>query len=90
MRGGCPVTALIVREQVRRARHLSLADVFRMELVVAVQCLRHPDFVEGVRALLVDKDGAPRWQHADVASVPLDYLEEHFTAPFDPHPLAGL
>jgi len=33
-----------------------LADVFRMELVVSLQCCAHPDFPEGVRALLVDKD----------------------------------
>jgi len=90
LRGGCPVTALIVWEQIRRARHLSLADTFRMELVIAVQCLRHPDFAEGVRALLIDKDGAPAWQHATVADVPLAYLEEFFTAPFAPHPLQAL
>ncbi|MFP5440703.1 MAG: enoyl-CoA hydratase/isomerase family protein [Gammaproteobacteria bacterium] len=90
LRGGCPVTALLVWEQIRRAKHLSLADIFRMELVVAVQCLRHPDFAEGVRALLVDKDGAPRWLHPDVASVPQNYLEEFFTTPFAQHPLADL
>jgi enoyl-CoA hydratase/carnithine racemase len=90
LRGGCPVTALIVWEQIRRARHLSLADIFRMELVIAVQCLRHPDFAEGVRALLIEKDGAPAWQHASIADVPLSYLEEFFTAPFAPHPLQAL
>lgn len=90
LRGGCPVTALLVWEQIRRAKHLSLADVFRLELVIAVQCLRHPDFAEGVRALLIDKDGAPTWQHPDIASVPLAYLDEFFAAPFAPHPLADL
>lgn len=90
LRGGCPVTALLVWEQVRRARHLSLADVFRMELVIAVQCLRHPDFAEGVRALLIEKDNAPAWQHADVASVPGRHLEEFFASPFGAHPLADL
>ncbi|MFZ5724008.1 MAG: enoyl-CoA hydratase/isomerase family protein [Pseudomonadota bacterium] len=90
LRGGCPVTALLVWEQIRRAKHLSLADVFRMELVIAVQCLRHPDFAEGVRALLIDKDGAPAWQHPDVASVPQNYLDEFFSTPFAKHPLADL
>lgn len=90
LRAGCPVTALLVWEQIRRAKHLSLAGVFRLELVIAVQCLRHPDFSEGVRALLIDKDGAPKWQHEDVASVPLNYLDEFFLAPFSPHPLADL
>lgn len=90
LRGGCPVTALLVWEQIRRAKRLSLADIFRMELIVAVQCLRHPDFAEGVRALLIDKDGAPVWQHPDVASVPQNYLEEFFTTPFAKHPLSDL
>jgi len=90
LRGGCPVTALLVWEQIRRARHLSLADVFRMELVIAVQCLRHPDFAEGVRALLIDKDGAPAWRYAEVASVPQKYMDGFFVAPFAPHPLADL
>ena len=37
---GCPVTAALVFEQLKRGKHLSLADVFRMELNMAVQCLR--------------------------------------------------
>lgn len=32
------------------------------EFAMARRQLRHPDFVEGVRAVLVDKDHAPRWQ----------------------------
>lgn len=90
LRGGCPVTALLVWEQIRRAKHLSLAEVFRLELVIAVQCLRHPDFAEGVRALLIEKDNAPKWQHADVASVPQNYLDGFFVAPYSPDPLATL
>ncbi|MFZ5757485.1 MAG: enoyl-CoA hydratase/isomerase family protein [Pseudomonadota bacterium] len=78
LRGGCPVTAHLVWEQIRRTKHLSLADIFRLELIIAVQCLRHPDLVEGVRALLIDKDGAPKWQHAGVAAVPAAYVEEFF------------
>ena len=57
---------------------------------MSVQCCLHPDFPEGVRALLVDKDGQPRWQHESVASVPADWIEQHFTSPWAQHPLAGL
>src|SRR5699024_9716970 len=51
---GCPQTMHLVWEQLHRARHLSLAEVLRMEWCLAVQCCLHPDFREGVRALLID------------------------------------
>ncbi len=89
---GCPTTAYIVYEQLRRGQKLSLEAVFQMELIVSLQCSKHPDFPEGVRALLVDKDGAPKWQHSSVAEVPQDWIDAHFTAPWvdAPHPLNNL
>ncbi len=88
---GCPVTPFLVDEQIRRARHGSLADAFRQELVMSTQCAMHPDFREGIRALLIDKDGRPQWQFASVHDVPADYLAEHFQAPWQgPHPLGKL
>lgn len=79
---GCPTTAYIVFEQLRRGKKLSLEQVFQMELIVSLRCSQHPDFPEGVRALLVDKDGAPKWQHACIADVPAGYINTHFTAPW--------
>ncbi len=76
MRGGCPTTVGIVCEQLRRAPALDLADCFRMEMVIASRCARFGDFAEGVRALIVDKDGAPQWRN--------DGAQEHVLAHFDP------
>lgn len=88
---GCPMTAHLVAEQIRRSRHLSLADVFRMELVMSSRCSMEPDFREGVRALLIDKDGAPNWAHPSVAAVDASDIERHFTPPWpDESPLADL
>lgn len=90
---GSPTTAGLVWELLERARGLSLAEVFRMELVVALQCCAHPDFVEGVRALLIEKDNAPKWSPATLAELRPDYVAEHFVAPIWPtgeHPLADL
>lgn len=89
--GGSAVTARIFVEQMRRAKGMSMADMFRMELAVAYQCLRHPDFPEGVRALLIDKDRQPRWSHAHPSEVPDDLVQQHFqpTWPGE-HPLAQL
>jgi enoyl-CoA hydratase len=33
----------------------------RMEYAVGAHVIARPDFVEGVRAVIVDKDNAPRW-----------------------------
>lgn len=88
---GCPTTAHLVWRQLHEGRDLSLAEVFRRELIMAVQCAQHAEFREGVRALLIDKDNQPRWRFTDVASVPDDYIDEFFASPWpQAHPLADL
>ena len=82
---GAPSSASLVWAMRERARHLGLADAFRLELIVALRCCAGPDFAEGVRALLIDKDNAPRWQSADCAGV-----AQFFEAPWQHHPLADL
>ncbi len=89
---GSPGTAALSFELQRRAKHLSLADVFRMEFVAALHCARRPDFAEGIRALLIDKDQRPRWQPPTLAEVTPDWVEGFFGSPWtaDEHPLADL
>ena len=87
---GAPSSAALVWTMRERTRHLSLAQVFQLELIVAVQCCAHPDFAEGVRALLIDKDGAPQWQPASLGELGERYLNEYFQAPWTTHPLADL
>ena len=79
---GCPTTANLVYEQISRGAQLSLAEVFQFELIIALQCTVHPDFREGVRALLVDKDHAPVWQHRCIAEVPVEWVNAHFQPPW--------
>lgn len=78
---GSPTSIRLVLAAQQRARQLSLAQVFEMELNLSRQCCRHPDFAEGVRALLVDKDNAPHWSPATLAEVTPDYIEAFFQAP---------
>ncbi|MDB5988551.1 MAG: enoyl-CoA hydratase/isomerase family protein [Nevskia sp.] len=93
--GGSPTSAALIWEIWQRAKHLSLADAFRMELIVSLACCAHPDFAEGVRALLVDKDGQPRWTPARPEQVSADWIAAHFESPWSPllnevHPLNDL
>ncbi len=89
---GCPMTAHLVWRMLARHRHASLADAFRDELNLSVQCCRHGELAEGVRALLIDKDKHPRWSHADVAGVPERDIEDFLAPLWEPaaHPLSDL
>lgn len=88
---GSPTTAALSLALQQRARHLSLADVFRLEYDTACGCAVHTDFAEGVRALLIDKDKAPRWQPATLAAVTPAWVAEHLKPRHTgAHPLADL
>jgi len=80
-----PTSARLSVEMQRRAQHLSLADVFRLEYQASVGCCVQGDFAEGVRALLIDTDKRPRWrpEPADIAALMAPRFEGE-------HPLADL
>jgi len=90
MAAGCPTSLAVVCEQLRRVRGMSLKECFQMEMIIAAQCARHTDFAEGVRALLVDKDNAPKWRYPTLADVPQAHVDAHFTAPWPQNPLHDL
>jgi len=91
MTEGSPLTAHLVWEQIIRARHLSLAQVFQMEYTLSLNCCRHPEFSEGVRARLIDKDQKPHWHWSDINTVPEAVVEAHFHKVWEGrHPLADL
>lgn len=62
-----PTSLAVTLELLRRGAGLDLAGCLALELALTGPVTRHPDFAEGVRAVLVDKDNAPRW-----APVPAD------------------
>lgn len=56
-----PLAMGVTLEMLRRGRHLSLEDCFALELHLDRQWFAHGDLMEGVRALIIDKDKQPRW-----------------------------
>ncbi|MEP6502005.1 MAG: enoyl-CoA hydratase/isomerase family protein [Betaproteobacteria bacterium] len=88
---GSPTSAWLAVEMQRRAKHLSLADVFRLEYQASVGCCLQGDFAEGVRALLIDKDKAPRWNPPTLAGLDATTLAAQLAPRFaGAHPLADL
>lgn len=55
-------------------------DEMRQEFAVASRVVQRHDFIEGVRALIVDKDNAPKWNPAAVEGVS-DHLIDQIFAP---------
>ena len=63
-------TAVVLTLKLLRHNEINpLEEVFRADLKVARFILAHPDYVEGVRARLVDKDDNPQWQPATIEEV---------------------
>ena len=55
-------------------------DEMRQEYAVGVHVVQRHDFLEGVRAVIVDRDNAPRWQPASAGEVS-DHLIDRIFAP---------
>ena len=62
----CKVSLKLLQES---PYQLHFVDEMRMEYGIMVRLIHHPDFREGVRALLIDKDNAPNWQPTNPAVI---------------------
>lgn len=71
-----PLAVQVTFMQLRRGGSLSIENAMRLEYRIAHRMLAQHDFMEGVRALLVDKDKQPQWRYKDLDSVPTDEIEE--------------
>nr|WP_279158110.1 enoyl-CoA hydratase/isomerase family protein [Pseudomonas corrugata] len=72
-----PLAMAVTLEMLRRGRHLSLEECFALELHLDRQWFERGDLIEGVRALLIDKDKKPRWNPPT-----LDALDANLVASF--------
>ena len=77
----CPTTSKVALRQFATSR-ADFAEAMALEYSLAARMIMRTDFAEGVRAVLVDKDNATRWNPA----APEDVTEEMLDAIFAPLP----
>jgi len=97
LRKRSPLMLGVTLEHVRRARQMKLAADLRMERGMVRHCFhlrppRESETFEGVRALVVDKDHAPRWNPPTIEEVTPDMVQAFFASPWPDHahPLRSL
>lgn len=78
--GRSPLAIHVALAAMRRAASMTLEQVAEQDLVACSAMARHPDFAEGVRAQLVDRDRSPRWTHAGLQDVTPAEVEAIFGA----------
>jgi enoyl-CoA hydratase len=83
--GKSPRSGKVALRQLREGRGFTdFADNMRMEYRIAMRLIARPDFVEGVRAFVIDKDNKPRWSPASMEDVSDAEIDAIF-APLPPH-----
>lgn len=80
-----PLMMCVTLEQIRRGAALSVADCLRMERSMVRHCFEHGEVIEGIRALVVDKDNAPQWNPATLMEVTPDLIAGFFAPAWPPH-----
>ena len=76
----CPTTLKVALRLIRQgAGRTEFADEMRLEYRLAVRMTRRHDFIDGVRAVLIDKDNDPHWRPRDLAGVTDALLDELFS-----------
>jgi enoyl-CoA hydratase/carnithine racemase len=80
MHSRSPTLMSVTLRQLQRGAGMSLADCFRMELGMAAYSFEQGDFLEGVRAVLIEKDNKPRWRPSRIEDVTDSMIDAWFSA----------
>ncbi|CEG37157.1 mitochondrial 3-hydroxyisobutyryl-hydrolase [Plasmopara halstedii] len=64
-----PLSLKVTLEQMRQGAGKTYAECFQMEYRIATRMMENPDFFEGVRSVVVDKDRNPKWSKRDITKV---------------------
>ena len=92
LRQRSPLMMCVTHEMLVRGASMGVADCLRMERSLVRRNFEHGEVLEGVRALVIDKDNAPQWNPSTLEAVTPDMVEGFFEPvwPDHAHPLRHL
>lgn len=78
IRAKSPTSTKLAFRQIRYGGKLNFDDCMRMEFRMVNRVIAGHDFYEGVRATIIDKDGAPKWRPRALADVRDEDIDAYF------------
>lgn len=84
-----PLLMSVTLELLKRGKGLDLAECLKLERSLVRRCFEHGETLEGIRALVIDKDNAPKWNPARLEDVTTEMVAGFFSSPWPAyiHPL---
>ena len=73
-----PLSLLITFRQMNAARELSFDACLQIDYRLACRFATSHDFMEGIRAAVIDKDQQPKWQPDSLVAVSSETIDEFF------------
>lgn len=73
-----PISVAVALRALRNARSMDVGEVLAQDTKLAERLSQHPDFVEGVRAQLVERGTKPVWKHGSLAEVTAEEVDAFF------------
>lgn len=73
----CPLSVACTVEMIRNARDMSVEQALAQEYRFTARCMEHGEFLEGIRAAVIDKDRNPRWARptlSDIRVADIDFM----------------
>jgi enoyl-CoA hydratase len=80
MRTKSPTSMKVACRQIREGARLGVSDCFRLEFRLVTRVMEGHDFYEGVRAVIIEKDNAPKWKPSRLEDVTTAQVDAYFAS----------
>ncbi|WPS88102.1 enoyl-CoA hydratase/isomerase family protein [Brevibacillus halotolerans] len=73
-----PLSLKVTLQQQIRGERATLEECFTNDLILAKNFMKHNDFYEGVRSVVIDKDNRPNYQYRQLSDVHEEMVQKFF------------